>query len=391
MSLSANRPQNAHIAELDGVRGVAIGLVLLYHYLYGTIVTHSGTLARYAILPLRVGWSGVDLFFVLSGFLIGGILLDARGSSNYFRTFYIRRFFRIVPLYAFVFALAYVLARLLARGFAPQFHWMLDHQLPWVTYIFYVQNIWMAIRETLGIPGLAMTWSLAIEEQFYLTLPTLIWLVEPRRLQKFLLVLIVATPLLRTVFHLLWPAQVLLPYVLMPSRADSLLLGVLAATLLRNPVQRAWFETHPRLVLGALLLLFCGCLADIHQFNGGSPLMQTVGFTWVALMYALLLLHALTQPLSPIARALRWSWLRGLGKIAYGLYLLHYFVFMFLTAVLSPNHAHIADWPVLDSWRQFGVTILAFVSTIALCNLSWRYFEKPLVQIGHRWQYSRHS
>src|SRR5206468_9454903 len=86
---------SGRISELDGLRGIAIGMVLLYHYFFFHASMVPGSLAAYAQVPLRLGWSGVDLFFVLSGFLIGGILLDARDSSNYFKVFYKRRFFRI--------------------------------------------------------------------------------------------------------------------------------------------------------------------------------------------------------------------------------------------------------------------------------------------------------
>src|SRR5271157_2369587 len=90
---------SGRIPQLDGLRGVAIGLVVLYHYFSLHFTTLPGTLSWYLLYPARFGWSGVDLFFVLSGFLIGGILLDAKGSRNYFKVFYTRRFFRIVPLY----------------------------------------------------------------------------------------------------------------------------------------------------------------------------------------------------------------------------------------------------------------------------------------------------
>src|SRR5260370_41846538 len=89
---------SGRIPELDGIRGIAIGMVLIAHFFL--VVSRPGSALAYALVPLRLDWTGVDLFFVLSGFLIAGILLDARGSSNYFRVFYTRRFFRIVPIYA---------------------------------------------------------------------------------------------------------------------------------------------------------------------------------------------------------------------------------------------------------------------------------------------------
>ena len=104
----------------------------------------------------------MDLFFVLSGFLIGGILLDTRDSPNYFRTFYARRFFRIVPLYVAVLCIA------LAAN-----HGKIDEQIPTVTYFLFLQNFWMALHGTFGYL-LSPTWSLAVEEQFYLTLPGIV-------------------------------------------------------------------------------------------------------------------------------------------------------------------------------------------------------------------------
>ena len=250
MNSAQNNKPNAHIPELDGIRGVAIAMVLIFHYFYvPAVVTPSG-LAQHLLAPLRLGWTGVDLFFVLSGFLIGGILLDARGSPNYFKTFYLRRFYRIVPLYALVLCACYILALALKHGFMSQFKYFLESPLPWFSYVFYVQNFWMGLRNTFGMPCLGLTWSLAIEEQFYMTLPLVIWLLEPRRLQNLLIKIVIATPVIRTVLYFGWPKKAFLPYVLMPSRADALLLGVLAAIVMRSPTYRTWVEAHSRLVVG---------------------------------------------------------------------------------------------------------------------------------------------
>ena len=128
-------------------------------------------------LPVDFGWSGVDLFFVFSGFLIGGILLEARQSTNYFRVFYKRRIYRIFPIYftylaVFFFGLHFMQSPLVYNMFHPE--------IPWHTCVTFTQNFWMAFRNDTGSFALVPTWSLAVEEQFYLTIPALVYFVKPR-------------------------------------------------------------------------------------------------------------------------------------------------------------------------------------------------------------------
>ena len=389
MNPAENSKENVHIPELDGIRGVAIALVLLYHFFFVPVVVTPGGLTWHLLAPFRLGWTGVDLFFVLSGFLIGGILLDARGSSNYFRTFYTRRFYRILPLYALVVCGCYLQSVVLEHGHLPQLSWTLQGRFPWLPYVFFVQNFWMAAKNAFGTWGLGGTWSLAIEEQFYMTLPFLIWAFGPRRLQKVLLAAVVAAPVIRTFFSLGWPGNWMLSYALMPCRTDSLLLGVLAAIAMRNPDYRNRIGKHGRLILGAICFLLLGCAVFTHvAASPDSRLMQTLGYTWMALLYVLFLAYTLTHRSSLISRILRVGLLRSLGKIAYGIYLLHGYVLVVLTAWISPTHPVQSAWPALDSWLQLGVTIVALFLTFGLCQLSWQYFEKPLVQIGHRSKYA---
>src|SRR6266446_4286628 len=97
--LAPERKSSLRVPELDGLRGIAILLVIVWHYAVELFAREPGSTAAYGLAVLRLSWSGVDLFFVLSGFLIGGILIDNRGARNYFRVFYFRRVCRIVPLY----------------------------------------------------------------------------------------------------------------------------------------------------------------------------------------------------------------------------------------------------------------------------------------------------
>jgi peptidoglycan/LPS O-acetylase OafA/YrhL len=196
---------STRIPELDGLRGIGIGLILVYHYLLLAILPAPGSLLWYFQASGRLAWTGVDLFFVLSGFLIGGILLDARESSNYFQVFYMRRFYRIVPLYAACLFIVLVLTRFILPLVSPRIHWVAVERIPSYAYALFIQNFWMAKQNTLGAFGLAVTWSLAIEEQFYLTLPILIRFFATRTRLVLIGIGILAAPMLRILLFHYWP------------------------------------------------------------------------------------------------------------------------------------------------------------------------------------------
>src|SRR2546430_16200390 len=145
------------ISHLDGVRGVAILLVLVWHYFTSQVVAQPKSFTSYCRHATSLTWSGVDLFFVLSGFLIGGILLDHRNTSNYFRVFYLRRVCRIFPLYFIVLALFLALfATSIATS--PSFRSLFQDPFPIWSYATFSQNILMGIRGDFGPGFLGITW-----------------------------------------------------------------------------------------------------------------------------------------------------------------------------------------------------------------------------------------
>src|SRR5882757_9635973 len=162
------------VKELDGLRALAILLVVAWHYI-GIVGGPESVLWRVFVF----GRTGVDLFFVLSGYLITRILLANTGSPSYFATFYGRRSFRILPIY-FVMVAIYLIGRQLG-GSAPI---LFGGPLPWWSYVIGLQNVWMAIQQTYGPAWLAGTWSLAIEEQFYLIFPLVVYLTPSRTLPR---------------------------------------------------------------------------------------------------------------------------------------------------------------------------------------------------------------
>jgi peptidoglycan/LPS O-acetylase OafA/YrhL len=370
------------IPELDGIRGIAIGMVLIYHY-FLRLPMRPGSIAAYLFETGHLTWSGVDLFFVLSGFLIGGILLDARDSSNYFRVFYTRRFLRIIPIYVAVLGLTFALSCLVRWGVAEKLAFLRDQQLPWIAYLLFVQNFWMSVTNTFGGWGLGQTWSLAVEEQFYLTLPAVIRFARSRTLVALLAAGVVAAPVLRILAYVMWPSHVHTWVVMMPCRADALLLGVLGAMALRDPRWRAALERDRRVLVGILGVLAIGCaVLSVRYPLTENPVMLSVGFTWLAVFYLCILLYALLNRGSWMSWVLRWRWLGWLGTIAYGVYLLHEPIRYVLFGLISSG-----PHPGASVWRQFLVTVLALVITLVVCRASWEFFEKPLVQLGHRVRY----
>ena len=183
-------PAGQYLPQLDGLRGVAISIALLNHFV---IPPDRGLLAWVARNTLTMGWVGVDLFFVLSGYLITGILLRAKAHPHYFRNFFARRVLRIFPLYFLLLAIVFLLSPVLPFG-ARGPVW------PFVTY---TSNYWVLLHQlgtlSTGAPylPLAHTWSLAIEEQFYASLPFLVFFLDPRALRKVLWGVILLSPAVR--------------------------------------------------------------------------------------------------------------------------------------------------------------------------------------------------
>jgi peptidoglycan/LPS O-acetylase OafA/YrhL len=371
------------IPELDGVRGLAIAMVVVFHYSENVINPGAGLLQHLLSAGLRLAWSGVDLFFVLSGFLIGGILIDAREASNYFQVFYTRRFFRIVPIYAVLLLVLAGMAQVATRLPHVNLGALFYHSLPWYSYVTFTQNFWAAGTRNMGAGGLAVTWSLAVEEQFYLTLPFLVRILPRRQLVTFTLAGICVAPLLRAVSYYFFDHNTLAAYVLMPCRADALLLGVLAAVLTRDADwkqritrTRLFFRVvFPVLVIGLFILTKTAPW-------GSSPIMSVVRFSWLAFFYFCVLLFVLTRPASWLGGVFRNPVLRWLGTIAYGVYLLH-----------QPVRGVILGWLgglyLTETARLQNLlpTLAALTLTLLVARLSWRYFERPLIRVGHRARY----
>jgi peptidoglycan/LPS O-acetylase OafA/YrhL len=219
-----------HVPALDGLRGLAILLVLMNNLYPGYPDRYAD---RIVYLFSNTGWSGVDLFFVLSGFLITGILYDSRGTRHYFKTFYARRFLRIFPLaYLYLALIFLVVARVApltpheARDLASSEWW----------YWAYLANWKIAFHGIGSQLEPTMFWSLAVEEQFYLLWPLVVALLDRRRLVALCIGMIVAALALRIGWHIIDPGKQAREalYVLTPARMDGLAMGALLAIGLRN-------------------------------------------------------------------------------------------------------------------------------------------------------------
>jgi peptidoglycan/LPS O-acetylase OafA/YrhL len=358
------------IPALDGLRGVAILLVLFCHGTSG--LKSSSKLLAYLLVPGRIAWSGVDLFFVLSGFLIGGILLDARDSPRYYSTFYLRRAYRILPLYALVlivFSIRFLVP--FGTGAEPVLH--AYKNVPWISYATFTQNISMAVLASFGVNAMSITWSLAVEEQFYLTIPILIRKLTDSYLRIVLGLVIVAAPMLRIAFCLWAPHGSFVSYVLTPCRADALSLGVLTALLVRNRTSSQWIRENRNVLRLTTVVLFLGVVYLTHR--GGyefSWFMATLGYSWLALFYTGCLLLAVTATEGLTKRLLESRILMQLGAIAYCTYLIH------VTLIEACS-------------RALGVQLLGDLAGISLtllvAKLSLKFFEGPLIRQGHAYRY----
>lgn len=382
-SSSPTRVRQERVPELDGLRGTAIFMVVIFHYLEQQGNVAGGGLTSILQRLVLMGWSGVDLFFVLSGFLIGGILVDARNSPSYFKTFYTRRFFRIIPIY-YLWIFAYIVlidlagAAVRARSNSGA---VMTLGTPVYAHFLFLQNLMVIPFAGLTGAWFSHLWSLAVEEQFYLVSPLVVRLLSTRLLTIFLACVIVSAPLLRVAL-LTRHTDPWLVSVLMPCRADSLAIGMLAAMFWRRVGFREWLSGQRGNLYAFLAVLFAGVVA-LWKWSPQSLTfgMETIGFTWLAAFYVVVLLLALVQRKGPIARWARMGWLRELGRVSYCVYIIHLAVNVACHSLLRRAS------PATSGWRGAAVTLFSAIATYGIAWISWKLIEGPLVRLGHSFKY----
>lgn len=364
---------------LDGIRALAVTLVFADHFGGGS---HGGGILRFINLVRQRGWVGVDLFFVLSGFLITGILYDTRADSHYFKRFFARRSVRIFP----VFYLAVALLLLLTPVFHYQWHWL---QL---TFLIYMGNFFgnanFALYDLVSPTHPAATvaighfWSLCVEEQFYLLWPIAVFFIRDRiyliRTATGISLLALALRLamlarFSTTLSETWIIRTL------PFRMDALLIGAILALVLRGPAADRWQRSGRWIFLAATAAIFAiFTLSPAYD----SPWLLSVGLTCTALASAGLIASTLRSG-SPAFQLFYFRPLRILGKYSYGFYIYH------LLFRLAWIHLLTVAGARLHSIAPAGIVELttAFVTTFLVAKFSYDLFEVKFLRLKRRFEY----
>jgi peptidoglycan/LPS O-acetylase OafA/YrhL len=337
--MSAAAKPSVRIPELDGIRGVAIALVLICHSFDGSAAAGI------------MGAMGVDLFFVLSGYLITTILLTAKSGPHYFRNFYVRRALRIFPLY-------YLLLILIAVSYR--------HPGPYVVLgLFYISNLW----HLFGVSMLyAPLWSLSVEEHFYAVWPWVVRRLSEARLRNLVLVVIVIEPLSRVLaYYHHWPI-----YCYTWFRLDGLALGAFLACDIRiKGRSRHRLSTYSALALAASAAL----LILMPFFAAGS---MAVFFSFNSLLSLALITATLSGQIPSLSTIMRSRALVKTGKLSYFLYIAHYLIFHYWDSLLGYYPP-----PLLHRLGAFGTLMIrdtvVLAVTFLLAELSHRYFEGPIL------------
>lgn len=374
VSPQAGHHSRSHLPGLDGIRGLAIALVMFSHFIVvGGNLTAGSAFSRF----MRSGYLGVDLFFTLSGFLITGILLDSKRSTNFFRVFYIRRALRIFPLYYGLLAVSWLTVVFITPSDGVELTGVDSMAWSWL----YASNIGMAVKGTwLASPtwvGLGHFWSLAVEEQFYLVWPLVVFLTPVRFLRRLCVFLVLASPV---VFWLLpkWIGDVP-TYVSTLSRLGVLAAGGLLAILWREPEQ--WTKWNPLLkpavLLGGALLLLERSYLPVLSFAEPS-LVLVLGAACVGLA-------ASGNGPRLVQRFFESRVLRWLGKYSYGIYVYHHA----LKPVWIEFFWNRAIVPAMGT--GWGATLVytgvATLASLLLAWLSWICLEGPILSFKSRFPY----
>ncbi|MEO6036850.1 MAG: acyltransferase, partial [Saprospiraceae bacterium] len=366
-------PFPGKVPALDGVRGIAILVVMLNHFFLRPLIPNTPFWKL-----IDSGWLGVDLFFVLSGFLITGILLDTKHRPRYWITFFSRRVLRIFPLYYF--AVLVVWLEIIFIEHAPErLH---DYSSMW-WFVLFLPNValalngdWVYQSNYLGINHL---WSVAVEEQFYLAWPLIVKLLPPRVLAFVCVGIIYYSFPLRNLVDRQFSTDgswSMASYVLPYCRMDALAAGCFLAVFFRL----GWNHRIPydRWIIRGLLC-WMGWKVSQSLLYSGDQFQGTLS----ALFFASFLYLALNQhPKALVRRLCERPFLMHLGVYSYGLYVFHQ-MFRYIWMALFGDRLLLSGWPPVVI--QTVYILLAFGGTYVLARLSWALLEKPFLKLKDVW------
>jgi len=345
-----------HLPVLDGLRGLAVSLVLAFHF-----------------FSLNFGWLGVDLFFILSGFLITGILIDSKEHPSYFKNFYAKRTLRIFPLYYL--ALSAVILLIAFKGpdlNLNNYQYFLNHS-GW--FFSYLQNWLWSFDNWPPDKLIDHLWSLAIEEQFYLFWPLLVYFVPTRNLIYVAVSMIVIAIISRYVTYYAGYSATPVQYVNTICRMDSLSIGACIAILIRTRPERLVYLV--KMVCYVVVPLTVYMCFDAQSYKYNHYHYSTIGYTLFDLICGVVLLVSFTDWLPIYNKFLSSSVMRWLGKYSYGLYVYHWIIYSFALQFVKPYLK--TNFTFMPIWLSYGTVCL--IATVLVAKLSFDYFEYPILKL----------
>ncbi len=355
------------ILPVDGLRGLAVILILIFHLLNNSyIATEKSDLNVVEILIISMtnfGWVGVNLFFVISGYLIGTTLLLNKNSKNFFKVFYIRRFFRILPIYI-VFLLCYLFCRhLFYRNELAMF----NHPIPIFYYFFFLQNFIMSEFGHFGPNALTPTWSLAVEEQFYLLIPVVVYFFNRTRLLFISLIFIFIS-----FFYRFYSDNWYEEYTHFLSRADAMFCGVLLA------LWRITLTCDPSLLKNLFFRIsLVSVLLSLYFVN------KCMNHLVISVIFVIILDAVIDLKIGNVwSRLLTNKFFLVCGKYSFFIYLFHQLI-NGLFFILFSNYSN----PNLSTAHSYLIELGGVCFTFLLARLSFKYIETPLIRFSHNFKF----